>query len=35
MAPAMVPMIRNQPLRRLAPTAGWQTMAAVVPAQEG
>src|SRR5262249_37543618 len=36
-APAIVPMIRAQPLRKAAPTAGWPTIAAgaVTPAQAG
>ncbi len=32
-APITVPIIRNQPLRSEAPRCGWQTIAAVVPAQ--
>ncbi len=35
LAPTTVPINRNQPLRNAAPTKGWQTIAAVVPAQEG
>jgi hypothetical protein len=34
-APTMVPITRNQPLRSDAPTPGWQTTAADVPAQDG
>ena len=33
--PAAVPIRRNEPLRSEAPSCGWQTSAAVVPAQEG
>jgi hypothetical protein len=32
-APTTVPTMRNQPLRKEAPSCGWQTRAAVVPAQ--
>src|SRR5258706_10466068 len=32
-SPMMVPIIRNQPLRREAPSCGWHTIAAVPPAQ--
>src|SRR5262249_26407694 len=35
MAPTMVPIIRNQPLRREAPRCGWHTIAAEMPAQKG
>src|SRR5262245_25278162 len=35
MAPITVPIIRNQPLRREAPSCGWHTIAAEVPAQNG
>src|SRR6516225_5741646 len=34
-APTTVPIIRNEALRSEAPSAGWQTIAAVVAAQEG
>ena len=34
-AAAAVPIRRNEPLRSDAPSCGWQTSAAVVPAQEG
>jgi hypothetical protein len=32
-APISVPIMRYQPLRKEAPSCGWQTMKAVVPAQ--
>ncbi len=35
MAPTKVPIIRNQPLRSEAPSCGWHTIAAEVPAQNG
>ena len=34
-APITVPIIRNQPLRSEAPSCGWHTIAAEVPAQNG
>ena len=34
-APITVPIIRNQPLRSEAPSCGWHTIAAEVPAQKG
>ena len=34
-APTTVPIIRNQPLRSAAPSCGWHTIAADVPAQKG
>src|SRR3954447_23892362 len=34
-APARVPIIRNQPLRSEAPSCSWHTIAAEVPAQNG
>ena len=33
--PTMVPIIRNHPLRSEAPSCGWHTIAAEVPAQKG
>src|SRR6516164_2180837 len=35
MAPTTVPIIRYQPLRSEAPSCGWHTIAAEVPAQNG
>jgi hypothetical protein len=35
MAPMSVPIMRNQPLRKEAPSCGWHTIAAEVPAQKG
>ena len=34
-APTTVPIMRNQPLRSEAPSCGWHTIAAEVPAQNG
>ena len=34
-APTMVPIIRNHALRIEAPSCGWHTIAAEVPAQNG
>jgi hypothetical protein len=35
MAPMTVPIMRNHPLRSEAPSCGWHTIAAEVPAQKG
>src|SRR5262245_52924724 len=35
MPPTRVPIMRYQPMRSDAPSCGWQTIAAVVPAQKG